>query len=413
MTVAFAFGREGLRWEIGDKPGWEVLETRWPAALEAPAAEIAAACAPLTGLAQGRRSAAVSICDITRPAPNRLTLPPVLAAIEAAGIAREAIVILIATGLHRPATPAEIAAIVGPDIAARYRVENHFARDLAAHRELGRTAAETPIWIDRRWLDADLHVTLGFTEPHLMAGFSGGRKLIVPGLAGEPTIKTIHSPHFMRDPRAVEASIDDNPLDRELWEIAARAGHDFVLDVVLTAGRRVAGVFAGAPRAAHAAGVAFVRRNMAVPVTEPFDAAVTTSAGYPLDLTFYQTVKGVTAAAHIVKPGGTIVILSACPEGCGAPEFSTMVREAPAPAEFLRQIENREVVVDQWQMEKLALVARDRRIVWYTPGLPPEYHAKVWGRVVATPEEAFAAVAALPRVALIPEGPYTLAQPAW
>ena len=179
-------------------------------------------------LARGKRSAAISVCDITRPAPNRLTLPPVLRRLEQAGIPREGITILIATGLHRAATEGEIREICGEEIAAAYRVVNHDARDLSSHRHLGATRSGTPVYIDERFVAADLHITLGFIEPHLMLGYSGGRKLIAPGLAAQETIKVLHSPKFMRDARAVEGSIEDNPLHRELLEIARMARHDFI-----------------------------------------------------------------------------------------------------------------------------------------------------------------------------------------
>jgi nickel-dependent lactate racemase len=183
---------------------------------------------PLEALARGRGSAAISVCDITRPAPNRLVLPPVLSRLERAGIPPERITILIATGLHRPATDSEIREICGDEVAGRYRVVNHNARALAEHRHLGTTASGTPVYIDERFVSAGLHVTLGFIEPHLMLGYSGARKLIAPGLAAQETIKILHSPKFMRDPRAVEGSIEDNPLHRELLEIARMARHDYV-----------------------------------------------------------------------------------------------------------------------------------------------------------------------------------------
>ena len=165
--------------------------------------------APLRELARGKHSAAISVCDITRPAPNRVVLPPVLRRLEEAGIERARITILIATGLHRPATGAEIGEIVGEEIARNYRVENHDARQLAQHRYLGTTASGTPAFVDERFVGAGLRMTLGFIEPHLMAGYSGGRKLVVPGLAAQETIKVLHSPRFMREPLAVEGSIEE------------------------------------------------------------------------------------------------------------------------------------------------------------------------------------------------------------
>jgi nickel-dependent lactate racemase len=334
--------------------------------------------------------------------------------LEEAGIRRENVKILIATGLHRPATAGEIGEICGEEIAAAYRVVNHDARDLASHCHLGSTRSGTPVYIDERFAAADLHITLGFIEPHLMLGYSGGRKLIAPGLAAQETIKVLHSPKFMRDARAVEGMIEDNPLHRELLEIARLARHDFLVDVALARDRSIAGIFAGDPELAHRAGVDFVSNLMLEKLEEPVDAAITTSAGYPLDLTFYQSIKGVTAASHIVKPGGQILLAAACPEGAGAPEFRRMLLEATSAEEFLESIKIAPVIVDQWQLEKLAIVATRQRVLWYTPGLPPEYHNGLWGRSYATIESAIEALTSSVTpggtIAVIPEGPYVLAK---
>jgi lactate racemase len=424
MRADFAFGKTGLSVDLPTGPRYRILEARQAASLPNPIAAVEAALdsptggAPLEELARGRQSAAISVCDITRPAPNRLVLPPVLRRLEEAGIPREQITILIATGLHRPATDAEIREICGETVAERYRVVNHDARNLAQHRHLGTTRSGTPVYIDERFMSAALHITLGFIEPHLMLGFSGGRKLIAPGLAAQQTIKVLHSPKFMRDPRVVEGSIDDNPLHRELLEIARMARHDFVVDVALGRGvpgaRPICGVFAGDPVAAHRSGVEFVSEVMLETLDEPVDAAITTAAGYPLDLTFYQAIKGVTAAAHIVKTGGRILLMAACEEGAGAAEFSRMLRENPSDREFLRRIADAPVTIDQWQLEKLALVTGNAEVSIYAPGLPREYHASFWGRVYSTAPEAIDALTAgLARgasVAVIPEGPYVMAR---
>lgn len=421
MRVDFHFGRSGLTVELPPGPDYRVLEARWARALNDADGAIGTAldapigCPPLSELARGRKSAAISVCDITRPAPNRVTLPHVLSRLHAAGLERGSVRIMIATGLHRPATEAELAEILGETVAREYPVVNHNARDTADHADLGVSRSGTPIHIDKRWVEADLKITLGFIEQHLMAGFSGGRKLIVPGLASQETIKTIHSPRFMREPRAVEGSIEENPLHQELIEIAQRAGHDFALDVVLAQGRKIAAVFAGAPREAHAAGIEFVRKETTEWIPARADAAITTAAGYPLDLTFYQAVKGVTAASHIVRPGGIIVLLAACEEGPGASEFSRLLRESPDAEAFLARIANQPVTIDQWQLEKLALVLRTHRLWFYTPGVPPGYREHLWGRVFDSAAEAAGALASeLPAgatVAVIPEGPYVFARP--
>lgn len=423
MRVELAFGKSGLRVDLPEGFRYRVLEARSATPLADPAGALEgaldapAAGPPLVELARGKTSAAISVCDITRPAPNRQVLPPVLERLERAGVPRENIVILIATGLHRPATPEEIRRICGETVAARYRVENHNARALAEHRHLGATASGTPVYIDERFVRADLHITLGFIEPHLMLGYSGGRKLIVPGLAAQETIKVLHSPRFMREPRAVEGSIEENPLHRELLEIARMARHDFIVDVALARDRSVAGVFAGDPVEAHRKGVAFVSKVMLETLPAPVDAVVTTSAGYPLDLTYYQAIKGVTAASHIVKPGGKILLAAECAEGAGAAEFRRMLLEYPSDRKFLEDIAAAgEVIVDQWQLEKLALVTTKAGVLWYVPGLPREYHASLWGKAYPSFEAAMEALAASlapgAEIAVVPEGPYVLARAA-
>lgn len=420
MKIDLAFGKTGITVDLPEGFHYRVLHARtappksdWQLALES-ALDRPIGSPPLAELARGKRTAAISVCDITRPAPNRLTLPPVLRRLEEAGIPREGITILIATGLHRAATDSEIREICGEEIAAAFRVVNHDARNLASHRHLGRTRSGTPVYVDERFAAADLHITLGFIEPHLMLGYSGGRKLIAPGLAAQETIKVLHSPKFMRDARAVEGSIDDNPLHRELLEIARMARHDFIVDVALARDRSIAAVFAGDPEQAHRRGIDFVANTLLETLEEPVDAAITTSAGYPLDLTYYQCIKGVTAAAHVVKTGGTILLAAACSEGAGAPEFARMLREGKSDTEFLESIKDAPVTVDQWQLEKLAMVTTRHRLGWYVPGLPDEYHAWLWGQSYATVESAIASLAAsLPpgaHIAVIPEGPYVLAR---
>lgn len=422
MPVPLAFGRSNLDVELPAGYDWRVLEARSAAALPDAHAAIEEALdrpvsgPPLEDLARGKRTAAISVCDITRPVPYPVMLPPLVARLERAGIPSAGITIIIATGLHRAATADEITEILSPAIACRYRVVNHHARELSEHRHLGSTRSGTPVYIDERFMAADLHLTCGLIEPHLMLGFSGGRKLVAPGVAYQDTIKSIHSPRFMRDPKAVEGSIEGNTVHAELLEIARMARHDFMLDVAITRDRRISGVFAGEPEKTHAEAVKFVSAAMSHDLEEPVDAAITSAAGYPLDLTFYQAIKGVTAAAKVVKPGGKILLIAACGEGTGSPEFAGMLKEGISDQAFLDRIANAPVLVDQWQLEKLALVTRRVDVLYYVPGLPADYYPALWGQAYATQQEALdALLAGLPRgarIAVMPEGPYVLAKAA-
>ena len=420
MKVKLEYDKTGAEIELPDHLRTTVLKSRFPRELADPNAALAEAikqpigCAALEELARGKQSAAISVCDITRPAPNKLVLPHVTAALERAGIRPENIRILIATGLHREATPAELEEILGREILSRYWVDSHRARKLEEHADLGVTSGGTHAYVDRRFVETGLHITLGFVEPHLMAGFSGGRKLISIGLAGEKTIKRLHSPVFMRDPKAVEGSFPDNPLHRELLEIASKARHDFMIDVALTRGRGIAAVFAGAPAEAHNAAVEFVRESTLAGVSQPADAVITTSGGYPLDLTFYQAVKGVTAASHVVKQGGPVLLIAACREGLGSPEFSKMMRRSLPWDVLLDELATAPVEVDQWQSEKLAMVARKSNLSFCLPGVARGDWKHLWGPVFETPQQAVDdLVSKLPSDAsliVIPEGPYVFSQ---
>jgi nickel-dependent lactate racemase len=420
MHSHFEFGKNGIEVALPDGFQYDVIRSRSASELGDVRTAIENAldhpigCKPLMALAAGKKTAAISVCDITRPAPNSLTLPPLLSRLHKAGIPAEGITILVATGLHRPASKEEIERIVGPQIASAYRIVNHDARAIDQHRALGSTRRGTPVHIDERFMAADLHITLGFIEQHLMLGFSGGRKLIVPGLAAQETIKVIHSPAFMREPLATEGSIANNPLHAELLEIAAMAQHDFVLDVTLTQARKISAVFAGEPRAAHGAGVEFLERTTLEKLPEPVDAVITSAAGYPLDLTFYQATKGITAAQHVVKPGGGILLLAECAEGVGSPEFTRKLQAFEGYQSYLDEIRNAPVEIDQWQLEKLALTGLKNKVVFYTPGVSAAQLGSLGKQAFGKLNEAVACLLeGLPRgarVALIPEGPYTFAR---
>jgi nickel-dependent lactate racemase len=422
MRSLFLFGKKGIEVEVPPGVDCQEVRSRKTVAVDDETAAVndalehPIASAPLADMARGKKTAAISVCDITRPAPNRITLPPLLARLETAGIQRENIRILIATGLHRAATQDEIDRIVGPQIAANYSVLNHDARDFHAHRSVGNTRRGTPVYVDERFVSADLHITLGFIEQHLMLGFSGGRKLIVPGLAAQETIKVIHSPRFIREPLATEGSIEGNPLHEELLECAQMARHDFILDVALTQERKIAGVFAGNPVKAHEAGMKFVRQACLEEIDEPADVVITSAAGFPLDLTLYQAVKGITAATHLTKPGGRILLVAECAEGMGSPEFAGMIRSMGGFAEYLAAVRDQPVDVDRWQAEKLALAGAGHELYLCVPGVGKDTLGRLATRAFDTLDSAVVAVLkGLPvgaRVVLLPEGPYTFARAA-
>ncbi|HEX4148161.1 MAG TPA: nickel-dependent lactate racemase, partial [Pirellulales bacterium] len=370
---------------------------------------------PLAELARGRTSACILVCDITRPVPNEMILKPVLATLEAAGIPRERITILVATGLHRPNEGAELIEMLGPEIAAGYRVENHRGKQLDEHVHLGTSPRGVPIWIDRRYVEADLKLATGLIEPHLMAGFSGGRKLICPGIAALETVKVWHGPQFLEHPNADCGILAGNPVHEENTWIARHVGCDFIVNVVIDTERRPLKFVAGDMVAAFEEGVQFVRSVVTDRVSEPVDVVVTSAAGYPLDTTFYQAVKGMTGALPIVKQGGTIVVAASLSEGIGSPEFEGLFSAHETLEAFRQRILGRDYfVMDQWQLEELAKVRRKAKVRVVSDGLPAATLDRLFVASAASVEAAVADALAeygpQTTIAVIPKGPYVLSQ---
>ncbi|OWJ59086.1 nickel-dependent lactate racemase [Inquilinus limosus] len=370
----------------------------------------------LAELARGRRSACILICDITRPVPNRLFLRPMVETMVASGIPLDRISILVATGLHRPNLGEELAELVGdPWVLEHVRVDNHDARDDAAHVDFGRTATRgTPVKIDRQFVEADLRIATGLVEPHFMAGWSGGRKVIAPGVAHHETIRTFHSARFMEDPLAVQCNLVGNPLHEEQLQIVGLLGEVYGLNTVLDEDRDLVCVTFGEIIASHAAAVDFVSGATRVPVGRKFKTVVTSSAGYPLDKTYYQTIKGMVTPLDILAPGGTLIIASECSEGFGSPEFrdaQTRLVEL-GPERFLATLTAKSLAeIDEWQTEMQLKSLRLGRVELYTTGLGAAERGITGTGLVDDLDAAIAASVARsndPAVAIIPEGPYVI-----
>lgn len=421
MRFKLEYGRTGLVVDLPDENLVRALAYKDAPPLPDPAGAIRQALdsplgtPPLAVLARGRRNACVVICDITRPVPNQLILTPLLRTLEESGIPRNKITILNATGLHRPNEGDELVEMVGAEIAAKYRIENHHGKVLAEHAYLGDSPRGVPIWIDRRYVEADLKITTGLIEPHLMAGFSGGRKVICPGLAALETVKVWHGPQFLEDPKADCGILDGNPVHEENTWIAQQAGCDFIANVVIDAERRILKVVAGDMIQAFEAGVEFVRGVVVDRVSEPVDVVVTSCAGYPLDTTFYQAVKGLTGALPIVKQGGTIVLAASLSEGIGSPEFQKLFDENASLEGFVERILGQDYfVMDQWQLEELAKVRRKAKVKIVSDGLPAETLNRLFVEAAPSVESAVADSLSdygpSATLAVIPKGPYVLAQ---
>jgi nickel-dependent lactate racemase len=421
MRVTLDYGRTGLEVELPDASVVRTLAYREAVPLTDPDAVLERVLSHPTGspslarLAEGRQDACILICDITRPVPNEMILRPVLRQLEEAGIARDRITILVATGLHRPNEGDELVEMLGHHISQNYRVENHYGQRKEEHVYLGESPRGVPIWIDARFAQADLKLSTGLIEPHFMAGFSGGRKLICPGVAGLETIRAWHSPRFLEDKRADSGILDGNPVHEENTWIARKVGCDFIVNVVLDSARRPLRFVAGDMEAAFLEGCQFVRELVTDTVPEPVDIVVTSSAGYPLDTTFYQSVKGMVAALPIVKPGGTVILAASMSEGIGSPEFRGLFDEHANIDDFMTRIlDDNYFVMDQWQLEKMARVSRTARIRVVSDGLSSETLDRLFvesaGSVESAVSQALEEYGPNATIAVIPKGPYVVAK---
>jgi len=379
-------------------------------ALEKPVGSV-----PLAQMARGKKSACILICDITRPVPNGTLLPPLVKTITGAGIPLENILILVATGLHRPNEGEELREVIGCDeIFNTVRIENHYARDRKAHADLGTTSRGIPIMIDRRFIEADLKIVTGLVEPHFMAGYSGGRKLVAPGIAYQDTILSFHTARFLEHPRSANCVIEGNPLHEEQIEIVRKIGGIVGVNVVIDEDRRIGFINFGEVEQSHREAVDFMRKHGEVSVPRRFRTVVTSCAGYPLDGTYYQTIKGMVGVLDILEPGGTIIIASECSEGMGSREFveaQRLLRDM-GPDRFLSVLESREKAnVDEWQTEMLVKALRVGTVKLYTTGLSKESLQDVYVDPVTSVEQAVAVSVKAhndPDVAVVPEGPYVI-----
>lgn len=428
MNITLDYGKTGLAVELpDDRLIAPPLAIRDAAPLADPAAALEHALAspvgtpPLAELAKGKKTACIVVCDITRPVPNSFLLPPVLRTLEASGIPRSGITILVATGLHRPNVGDELVELVGEFVAKNYRCENHHGKATDEHEYLGTTPRGVPMWIDKRYTQAELKITTGLIEPHLMAGYSGGRKLICPGIAGLETVSVWHGPRFLEHPLADCGILDGNPVHEENTFIAQQAGCDFIVNVCIDGKRRITWLGAGHMIEAWQQGVQFCREVVKAPVPAPADVVVTSCAGYPLDTTWYQAVKGLTGALPIVKRGGTIVLAASLTEGLGSPEFQHLLDEYSRGMRYAtlggknsagRSIDPHTCRMDEWQLVMLQKVLEQSRVKVVSGGLDATTLRKCNVEPAASVEQAVAESLAeygpAAKLAVIPKGPYVL-----
>ena len=378
-------------------------------------------CQPLRALAADRapRSVCITMSDITRPVPNELLITAILEELNAVGVADAACTLLIATGMHRPSTERERRIMLGDDLLRRLRVVDHEADKLDMQV---RVSDDPPVSVNRLYADAQLKIVTGLIEPHFMAGYSGGRKGICPGLVDLDTVQRFHGHRTMGDPAATEGRMAGNPCHEIGMRVATAVGCDFLVNAAITHERELAGVFAGDLVAAHEVGCEQVGAWTSASVDRPYDLVVTSAGGYPLDESYYQTVKGMVTALPALHGESQLLMCSACTE-VGSPEFTALMRRYGSDYKrFLQDIAASErTAKDQWQFQMQTRVLRrigQGRLMFANDGLPLETQSGLGvtplvgaGDAVARAQghlDAFVEQRPSARIAVIPEGPYTM-----
>ena len=426
MKVRLQYGKRGLQVTIPEEYRITVVEKPSMPVLSNPAYSVQSALenngkSPGLGqIASKCKTVCILVCDITRPVPNYLILPPILKTLFDVGISRDEILLLIATGLHRPNVGEELTTILGDDpILNSVPVENHFARCEISHVNLGYTANRTPIKLDRRFVQADLKIVIGLVEPHFMAGFSGGRKVIVPGIAHEDTIRTLHNSKFLSDPHCRVCVVEGNPLHAELIAIVDKlrthcGTNIYGVNVVIDAERRLNFVNFGEIETSHQEAMEFSREMSMVDLDRQFPVVLSTAAGFPLDQTFYQAIKGIVTPLDIVEPNGKLILAAECKEGLGSQSFQQAQRRLfqNGTSSFLQSIKDKnQADIDEWSTELLARAQQRAKIMLYSEGLTQPQFELTGTQSIASIERGLTlALQGLERreLAVIPEGPYVV-----
>ena len=422
MKIELKYGREGLLVDLADdldvtvirKPTMPVIEASDAAVMRALNTPVGAP--PLRALAETATSAAIAICDITRPVPNGLFLRPMIEQLIGGGISADAITVIVATGLHRPNLGAELEELIGDAWVLReVKVVNHYARDDDAHVLVGKTKTRgSIIRLDRRFVDADLRIVTGLVEPHFMAGYSGGRKVIAPGLAHAETITTFHNAKFMGDPLATSCNLRGNPLHEEQVELVGMVGGALALNTVINEDRNLSFINFGEILESHTEAVSFAGQYCQVAVPRKYQTVLTSSAGYPLDKTYYQTVKGMVAAMDILAPGGDLIVASEISEGMGSAEFVAAQQRLLSMGRdiFLDTLREQDhAKVDEWQTQMQLKPMAVGNVQLFSGGLDPADYPLTGVDVVHSIEEAIdnsVRRTGDTAVAVIPEGPYVV-----
>ncbi|MCJ7665218.1 MAG: nickel-dependent lactate racemase [Actinobacteria bacterium] len=421
MNINLDYGNSKLEVNIPDKNLLYIIENRPEEALTDPKEKLIESLKrpigtlPLKEKIKDKSKVCIVISDITRAVPTKLILEALLPELLSYGVNKDSITILIGTGLHRPNEGEELVRLVGKDIAENYNIVNHNAKDRENCRQIGETKVGTPIILNKVFLDSDFRILTGLIEPHFMAGFSGGRKAICPGISYVDMFKHFHGPEVLESPNASNAILSGNPFHEESTEIAKKAGVDFIVNVTINKNKEITGVFSGDLEKAFLAGATSCQKANIYNISKEADIVITSAGGFPLDINLYQAVKGMVGALPAVKKGGMIIIVSQCREGVGSREFLELLTGEKDLDKFTGKIcESNYFKIDQWELEELAKARRKAEIYLYSEfiggdkyDIPPDTI-----KIVESVKEAIGIglkkYGKDAKITVIPQGPYVI-----
>ena len=418
MRVELAYGTSGLMVDLPDDRT-TVIEPDYPPPLPDPRAAILDALRrpigslSLRSIVSKDSSVAISVCDVTRPVPTSEILPALLD--ELADVPNERITVLVATGTHRGNSRDELERMLGAEVVRDYPVICHNAFDPDTLAAAGPRIDGAAILLNRHWVEADVRITLGLVEPHFFAGFSGGPKMVAPGLAGVDTIMKLHSARLIGHPDATWAVTEGNPVHDVIRGIARVTGVSFGIDVTVDDQHQITSVHAGELFAEHANACEFARSVAMRSTSERFDVVITTNSGYPLDLNLYQAVKGLSAAAQVVKPGGSIICAAECRDGIpDHGDYKSLLTSRNSPGDLLSMVEepgfSRQ---DQWQVQVQAQIQLKANVYLKSDYLTPDQiksaHIHPVTDLQGTVDEIIDSYGPGTTVCVLPQGPQTIA----
>jgi lactate racemase len=420
MKTRLDYGKTGLEVELPDDTLVSVVEPKHLAGVSEPSEAIRFALKSPIGVpslntfVQPGCKIGIIFNDITRPTPDHIIIPVILGELEAAGADRDQITLFNATGTHRANTVEELRIMLGNNVIDNYRIVQNDAYAKGSHVQVGTTSSGNEVWIHKEFMEANVRILTGFVEPHFFAGFSGGGKAVMPGLALLETIMRNHNADNIDHPKATWGITHGNPIWEEIHEAVAFTHPTFLVNVTLNRMKEITGVFAGDWEQAHAQGCTFVKETAMVEVDQPFDIVITSNSGYPLDLNLYQAVKGMSAASQIVKKDGSIIIAAECWDGIpSGSHYSKLLHEAKSIRQLLETIRNPDFkMCDMWQTQIQALISQKADIYVFSKGLDSnaisEAMLQPCDSIETTVEVLRQKYGPDTRICVLPEGPQTI-----